>query len=49
LKLIFHILMEIMPTKKIYTNTIAQIASKVLTAIISIAMIKILTGYLEIE
>jgi hypothetical protein len=37
-----------MPTKKIYTNTIAQIAGKVATAIISIGMIKILTGYLDI-
>ena len=37
-----------MPTKKIYTNTIAQIGGKVLTALISIAMIKILTGYLDI-
>lgn len=38
-----------MPTKKIYTNTIAQITSKVLTAMISIAMIKILTNYLDLE
>lgn len=38
-----------MPTKKIYTNTIAQIVSKVLTAIISIAMIKILTNMLDLE
>jgi O-antigen/teichoic acid export membrane protein len=38
-----------MPTKKIYTNTIAQIVSKILTAIISIAMIKILTNYLDLE
>lgn len=38
-----------MPTRKIYTNTLAQIAGKVLTAIISIGMIKILTGYLDIE
>lgn len=37
-----------MPTKKIYTNTIAQIAGKVATAMISIMMIKILTGYLDI-
>lgn len=38
-----------MPTKKIYTNTIAQITSKILTAIISIAMIKILTNILGLE
>ncbi len=37
-----------MPTKKIYTNTLAQIAGKVATAIISIGMIKIITGYLDI-
>jgi O-antigen/teichoic acid export membrane protein len=37
-----------MPTKKIYTNTIIQIISKLLTALISIAMIKILTGYLDV-
>jgi O-antigen/teichoic acid export membrane protein len=37
-----------MPTRKIYTNTLAQIGSKVLTAIISIWLIKILTGYLDI-
>ncbi len=37
-----------MPTKKIYTNTIAQIVSKVLTALISIVMIKILTNYLDV-
>lgn len=37
-----------MPTKKIYTNTLAQIAGKVATAIISIGMIKIVTGYLDI-
>lgn len=38
-----------MPTKKIYTNTLAQIAGKVATAIISIGMIKILTGYLDVS
>ena len=38
-----------MPTRKIYTNTVAQIAGKILTALISIAMIKILTTYLDIE
>lgn len=38
-----------MPTRKIYANTLAQIGGKVLTAIISIGMIKILTGYLDIE
>ncbi|GAB0174519.1 MAG: flippase [Candidatus Altimarinota bacterium] len=37
-----------MPTKKIYTNTIAQIGSKVLTALISIVMIKIITNYLDV-
>jgi O-antigen/teichoic acid export membrane protein len=38
-----------MPTKKIYINTFAQIFSKILTALISIGMIKILTNYLDIE
>ena len=37
-----------MHTKKIYTNTLAQIGGKILTALISIAMIKILTTYLDI-
>ena len=37
-----------MPTKKIYTNTIAQIASKIITALISILLIKVLTGYLDV-
>jgi O-antigen/teichoic acid export membrane protein len=37
-----------MPTRKIYTNTLAQIGSKILTALISIYLIKILTGYLDI-
>jgi O-antigen/teichoic acid export membrane protein len=37
-----------MPTRKIYTNTIAQIGAKVLTALISIVMIKILTTYLDV-
>lgn len=37
-----------MQTKKIYTNTLAQIGGKVLTALISIAMIKVLTTYLDI-
>jgi O-antigen/teichoic acid export membrane protein len=37
-----------MPTRKIYINTLSQIGSKILTAIISIFMIKILTGYLDI-
>lgn len=37
-----------MPNKKIYTNTIAQIAGKIATALISIFMIKILTNYLDI-
>lgn len=38
-----------MPTKKIYTNTLAQIWGKVLTALISIFMIKVITSYLDIE
>ena len=37
-----------MPTKKIYTNTLAQIGSKVITALISIFMIKVITGYLDV-
>jgi O-antigen/teichoic acid export membrane protein len=37
-----------MPTQKIYTNTLAQIGAKLITALISIAMIKILTNYLDI-
>jgi O-antigen/teichoic acid export membrane protein len=37
-----------MPTRKIYTNTLAQIGAKILTALISIYLIKILTGYLDI-
>ncbi len=37
-----------MPTKKIYTNTIAQIVWKILTALISIIMIKLLTTYLDV-
>lgn len=37
-----------MPTKKIYSNTIAQIGAKLITALISIAMIKIITGYLDV-
>jgi O-antigen/teichoic acid export membrane protein len=36
------------PTKKIYTNTLAQIASKLITAAISIGMIKLITGYLDL-
>jgi O-antigen/teichoic acid export membrane protein len=38
-----------MPTKKIYTNTLAQIWAKVLTALISIVMIKIITNYLSVD
>lgn len=38
-----------MPTKKIYTNTLAQIAGKIATALISIFMIKILTVYLDVS
>jgi O-antigen/teichoic acid export membrane protein len=37
-----------MPNKKIYTNTLAQIAGKIMTALISIFMIKILTNYLDV-
>jgi O-antigen/teichoic acid export membrane protein len=37
-----------MPTRKIYTNTIAQIGGKVITALISILLIKVLTGYLDV-
>jgi O-antigen/teichoic acid export membrane protein len=37
-----------MPTKKIYINTIAQIAGKLGTALISIVLIKILTNYLDV-
>lgn len=37
-----------MPTKKIYSNTIAQIGSKLITAVISIGLIKILTEYLGV-
>lgn len=35
-----------MPTKKIYTNTLAQIAGKVATGLISIFLIKIVSDYL---
>lgn len=38
-----------MPTKKIYTNTLAQIAGKIATAIIAIFMIKILAVYLGLD
>lgn len=37
-----------MSTKKIYTNTIAQIGGKLITALISIFLIKILTNYLDL-
>lgn len=37
-----------MPNKKIYTNTLAQVASKILTAAISIVMIKIISNYLDV-
>ena len=37
-----------MPTKKIYTNTLAQIAGKIITALISILLIKVLTSYLDV-
>lgn len=38
-----------MPTKKIYTNTLAQISGKIITAIISIFLIKILAVYLGLD
>ena len=38
-----------MATKSVYTNTLAQIAGKISTALISIFLIKILTNYLDIE
>lgn len=37
-----------MATKKVYLNTAAQIGGKIATALISIFLIKILTGYLDI-
>lgn len=37
-----------MPNRKIYTNTLAQIAGKVITAMISIFLIKLLTSYLDV-
>lgn len=37
-----------MPNRKIYTNTLAQIIGKLLTALISIFLIKILTSYLDV-
>ena len=37
-----------MSTRKIYTNTLAQIGAKVITAIIAIAMIKVITNYLDV-
>lgn len=37
-----------MENKKIYTNTIAQIGGKVVTALISIFLIKIISNYLDI-
>ncbi len=44
---LFPILFD-MPTRKIYTNTIAQIGAKVITALISIVMIKVITNYLDV-
>ncbi|MDD2487029.1 MAG: oligosaccharide flippase family protein [Candidatus Gracilibacteria bacterium] len=38
-----------MATKKVYFNTIAQLAGKVSTAFISIFLIKILTNYLSVD
>lgn len=37
-----------MATKKVYSNTLAQIAGKVATALVSIFLIKILTNYLDV-
>ena len=37
-----------MATRKVYSNTLAQIAGKVATALLSIFLIKILTGYLDV-
>lgn len=37
-----------MPNRKIYTNTLAQIAGKIITALISIFLIKLLTSYLDV-
>ncbi|NRH21282.1 oligosaccharide flippase family protein [Candidatus Gracilibacteria bacterium] len=37
-----------MPNRKIYTNTLAQIAGKIITALISIFLIKVLTSYLDV-
>ena len=37
-----------MSSRKIFTNTLAQIAAKVATALISIVMIKVLTSYLDV-
>lgn len=37
-----------MPNRKIYTNTLAQIAGKIITALISIFLIKLLTTYLDV-
>lgn len=44
---LFHIL-DHMPNRKIYTNTLAQIAGKIITAMISIFLIKLLTSYLDV-
>lgn len=37
-----------MPNRKIYSNTIAQIGWKIITALISIFLIKVLTSYLDV-
>jgi O-antigen/teichoic acid export membrane protein len=37
-----------MPNRKIYTNTLAQIGGKIITALISIFLIKLLTSYLDV-
>lgn len=37
-----------MATKKVYLNTLAQIAGKISTALISIVLIKVLTNYLDL-
>ena len=38
-----------MPNRKIYTNTLAQIGWKIITALISIFLIKVLTSYLDVS
>lgn len=45
---LFFSLFSPLATKKVYSNTLAQIAGKVATALISIFLIKILTNYLDV-